>query len=64
MASSSKTKAGAVSSSSFLNLKAELAKKEAQYKEAKASGQSTAIVGGVKRPDKVIAFVLLLSPIY
>lgn len=41
------------STSSFLELKAHLAKQEAEYKRKKASGQETYIKGGVQRPDKV-----------
>ncbi len=47
------TKSKAISASSFLELKAELAKKEEEIAKLKAAGKSTAIVGGPKRPDKV-----------
>ncbi|EMD34134.1 hypothetical protein CERSUDRAFT_98059 [Gelatoporia subvermispora B] len=47
-----KSKAAGVSASSFFDLKAELAKKEEEFTKAKAAGKATALVGGVKRPDK------------
>ena len=52
--SSSKAKAKGVSASSFFDLKAELSKKEIEFAKAKAEGRNLAVVGGVKRPDKVI----------
>ncbi|KAF8656817.1 hypothetical protein AX16_002366 [Volvariella volvacea WC 439] len=52
MSHSSKSKAKGISASSFFDLKAELAKKEEELAKAKAAGQSTYIVGGVKRPEK------------
>lgn len=39
--------------SSFLELKAELAKKEEEISKLKAAGKSTTIAGGSNRPDKV-----------
>jgi hypothetical protein len=48
-----KGKAKSVSASSFLDLKAELSKQEAEFSRNKAEGKSKYIVGGVKRPDKV-----------
>ncbi|KAF8348820.1 hypothetical protein F5887DRAFT_1241934 [Amanita rubescens] len=45
-------KSKAISASSFLELKAELAKKEEEISKLKAAGKSTAIGGGPKRPDK------------
>lgn len=53
MSHSSKSKAKGISASSFFDLKAELSKQEAEFTKAKAAGKSTAVVGGVKRPDKV-----------
>lgn len=53
MSHSSKSKAKGIGASSFFDLKAELSKQEAEFSKAKAAGKSTAIVGGVKRPDKV-----------
>jgi len=53
MSHASKSKAKGISASSFFDLKAELSKKETEFAKAKASGSSTSIVGGVKRPDKV-----------
>lgn len=53
MSHKSKSKAKGISATSFFDLKAELSKHEADFAKAKASGKSTAIVGGVKRPDKV-----------
>lgn len=53
--SSSKAKAKGVSATSFLDLKAELSKKELEFAKAKAEGRNLATVGGVKRPDKVVA---------
>ena len=52
MAPSRKGKTSGVSSSSFFDLQAEIAKHEADFAKNKASGQTT-LVGGVKRPDKV-----------
>lgn len=51
--SSSKAKAKGISASSFFDLKAELSKKETEFAKAKAEGKSLAVVGGIKRPDKV-----------
>ena len=53
MSHTSKSKAKGISASSFFDLKAELSKQEADFARAKGSGKSTAIIGGVKRPDKV-----------
>lgn len=53
MSHASKSKAKGISATSFFDLKAELSKHEADFAKAKAAGKSTAIVGGVKRPDKV-----------
>ncbi|RXW21043.1 hypothetical protein EST38_g4801 [Candolleomyces aberdarensis] len=47
-----KAKAKGISTSSFFDLKAELSKQEAEFTKNKAAGNSTTIVGGVKRPDK------------
>ena len=55
--SSSKAKAKGVSATSFFDLKAELSKKETEFLRARAEGRSLAVVGGVKRPDKVILSV-------
>lgn len=52
MAPSNKAKAAGVSASSFLDLKAELAKHESDLAKKKASGSSS-YVTGVKRPEKV-----------
>ncbi|PCH42250.1 hypothetical protein WOLCODRAFT_137789 [Wolfiporia cocos MD-104 SS10] len=52
MAPKSKAKAAGVSASSFLDLKAELAKKEEEFAKNKAAGKAAALVGGIKRPDK------------
>ncbi|KAF9476686.1 hypothetical protein BDN70DRAFT_934823 [Pholiota conissans] len=52
MSHGSKSKAKGISASSFFDLKAELSKQEAEFAKSKAAGKSTAIVGGVKRPDK------------
>lgn len=66
MAPTNKAKAAGVSASSFFDLKAELSKKEEEFSKAKASGK-TALVGGVKRPDKVcspsrkVRFSMLVS---
>ncbi|KAK7690787.1 hypothetical protein QCA50_005887 [Cerrena zonata] len=51
MAPSQRGKTSGVSASSFLDLQAEIAKHEADFAKNKAAGQ-TALVGGVKRPDK------------
>ena len=68
MAPSNKSKSAGVSASSFLDLKAELAKQESEFVKNRANGKETYIVGGVKRPDKVrfppsvsFSFVLLVS---
>jgi len=58
MSHSSKPKAKGVSTSTFFDLKAELSKQQAEFAKNKASGKSTQIVGGVKRPDKVEPFHL------
>ena len=50
MAPKNKAKAAGVSASSFLDLKAELSRKEEELSKAKASGK---VVAAVKRPDKV-----------
>ncbi|EED82162.1 predicted protein [Postia placenta Mad-698-R] len=52
MAPKNKAKAAGVSASSFFDLKAELSKKEEDFAKEKAAGRATALVGGVKRPDK------------
>ncbi|KAJ2936662.1 hypothetical protein H1R20_g431, partial [Candolleomyces eurysporus] len=52
MSHKSKAKAKGISTSSFFDLKAELSKQEAEFTKNKAAGNSTTIVGGVKRPDK------------
>ncbi|KAF8732371.1 hypothetical protein AX14_004495 [Amanita brunnescens Koide BX004] len=52
MAPTTKAKSKAISASSFLELKAELAKKEEEISKLKAAGKSTTIAGGPKRPDK------------
>ncbi|KAJ7052633.1 hypothetical protein C8F01DRAFT_998074 [Mycena amicta] len=49
---SSKAKAKGISTSSFLDLKAELSKQEGEFARNKAAGKSSYLVGGVKRPDK------------
>lgn len=53
MAPKNKARAAGVSASSFLDLKAELAKKEEQFAKDKAAGKSTSLAGGASRPDKV-----------
>lgn len=53
MAPKNKAKAAGVSASSFFDLKAELAKQEEEFAKNKAAGKGAALVGGVKRPDKV-----------
>lgn len=53
MAPTTKAKSKAISASSFLELKAELAKKEEEISKLKAAGKSTTIAGGSNRPDKV-----------
>jgi hypothetical protein len=53
MSHNSKAKAKGISTTSFFDLKAELSKQETEFTKNKAAGKSTAIVGGVKRPDKV-----------
>ena len=57
MAPTNKARAAGVSASSFFDLKAELAKHEEAFAREKAAAASaaggSALVGGVKRPDKV-----------
>lgn len=48
-----KAKAAGISASSFFDLKAELSKKEAEFSKNKAAGKANAVVGGVKRDNKV-----------
>ncbi|KAG5638902.1 hypothetical protein H0H81_008963 [Sphagnurus paluster] len=50
MPPTNKSKAKGVSASSFLDLKAELSKQEAEF--SKAAGSANYVIGGVKRPDK------------
>ncbi|CCM04307.1 uncharacterized protein FIBRA_06478 [Fibroporia radiculosa] len=52
MAPKNKAKAAGVSASSFFDLKAELAKQEEEFTKNKAAGKASALVGGIKRPDK------------
>lgn len=52
MPRSSKEKAAGIGATSFLDLKAELAKQEAQFAQDRAVGKSRSIVGGVERSDK------------
>ncbi|EGN98700.1 hypothetical protein SERLA73DRAFT_122590 [Serpula lacrymans var. lacrymans S7.3] len=52
MAPTNKAKASGVSASSFFDLKAELAKHEAEFKKNKAAGKAAELVGGLARPDK------------
>jgi len=58
---SSKAKAKGISATSFFDLKAELSKKEGELAKAKAEGRNLAMVGGVKRPDKVSRVLYLHS---
>jgi hypothetical protein len=60
MSHTSKSKAKGISASSFFDLKAELSKQEADFAKAKGSGKSTAIIGGVKRPDKVHYIIVIM----
>lgn len=53
MAPANKARAAGVSASSFLDLKAELSKKEEQFAQDKVAGKNTSLIGSVKRPDKV-----------
>lgn len=57
MSHASKAKAKGIGASSFFDLKAELAKQEEEFTRSKAAGQSTTIVGGVKRPGKVLNYL-------
>ncbi|KAI0649259.1 hypothetical protein C8Q79DRAFT_1007796 [Trametes meyenii] len=50
-----KAKASGVNSSSFFDLKADLAKKEDEIAKSRAAGEATVIVGGVKRGDKKLS---------
>ena len=52
MSHSKKAKAAGVSASSFLDLKAEIVKQEAEFAKSKASGVSYT-KGSAQRPDKV-----------
>ncbi len=58
MAPSNKARAAGVSASSFLDLKAELSRKEEELSKAKASGK---VVAAVKRPDKVCKSSLTMT---
>ncbi|KAF7312313.1 hypothetical protein MIND_00244300 [Mycena indigotica] len=49
---SDKAKAMGISAGSFLDLKAELSKRQGDFARNKAAGKSSYVVGGVKRPDK------------
>ena len=53
MAHKAKPKAAGISATSFFDLKAELSKQEAEFSKSKAAGKAAAVVGGIKRPDKV-----------
>ncbi|KAG7089777.1 hypothetical protein E1B28_011430 [Marasmius oreades] len=52
MSHNSKAKAKGISATSFFDLKAETSKWEEELARNKAAGKSTAIVGGVSRPNK------------
>lgn len=52
MAPSSKAKAAGVSASSFLDLKAELAKQETDLSKKKVGGSQSYVAGNRQRPDK------------
>lgn len=58
-----KAKASGISASSFFDLKAELAKKEEDFAKSKAAGKSTALVGGIKKPDRVRRLNILRYPV-
>lgn len=58
MAPLNKARAAGVSASSFLDLKAELSRKEEELSKAKASGK---VVAAVKRPDKVCKSSLTMT---
>ncbi|KAL4247217.1 Coiled-coil domain-containing protein 174-like protein [Abortiporus biennis] len=47
-----KNKASGVSSSSFFDLRAEIAKHEEEFAKNKVAGKGKVVIGGVKRPDK------------
>lgn len=47
------SKGTGVNASSFLDLKAELARQESDFRKTKAAGGPSYTVGGVKRPEKV-----------
>ena len=59
MAPTKKAKAAGVSASSFLDLKAELAKQETEFSKKKAVGGQSYTVGGIQRPEKVRELNLL-----
>lgn len=50
-----------ISSSSLFGLKAELSKRQDELTRNKALGKGSAIVGGVKRPDKVRCILDLIE---
>lgn len=52
----------APSTSSFLDLKAQLSKQEADFAQNRALGKDMVVKGGVKRPDKV-SMLLSVLPI-
>ena len=52
MAPSNKAKAAGVSASSFLDLKAEIAKQESEFSKHIATVKVPYLIRGVKRPDQ------------
>lgn len=58
MSHNAKARAAGISATSFFDLKAELSKQEAEFSKSKAVGKAAAVVGGIKRPDKVYISLL------
>lgn len=62
-----KAKGSGVSTSTFFDLQAEIAKHEEEFAKNRAAGKGKVIIGGIKRPDKVrpltsLSFVFFLFP--
>lgn len=59
-----KSKSSGVSTSTFFDLRAEIAKHEEEFAKNKAAGKGRAIMGGVKRPDKVCDILIFLVSMF
>lgn len=54
MPTSDKSKAKGISASSFLDLRAELAKKQEEFTKSRSAGKPTYTTGGVPRPENKV----------